>query len=60
MGVKGHFQSVVITGKTPWGKPVGQGNMKGYLIEFMKFSVNKKAVFCPLRKIRPAVAYAKT
>jgi hypothetical protein len=45
IGDKGHFQPVVIAGKTPGFKPVVGGDMKGHLIEFMKLSIHKKGVF---------------
>jgi hypothetical protein len=45
MGAKGHFQAVVVAGKTPGQEPVGGGDMKSNLIQFMEFSVYKKGVF---------------
>ena len=59
MGNKRHLQAVVIAGKPPGRKPIGHWYMEGNLVKLMQYPVNKKAVFCPQRKIRLTVANTK-
>jgi hypothetical protein len=41
---KGHLKPFVVTGKPPFLKPIGGGNVKGYLIKLVDNAVKEKRV----------------
>ena len=60
VGLKGHFQPVVVAGETPGGEPVRGRDVKGNLIQLVEFAVQEKRVFRARSGVRGAVAQVET